>query len=67
MTPFVVGSPEDVVGFALAGIEGVVCRTPEEAHQAIANAAADALVIVSAQFAREIPRDRLALALPERS
>ena len=67
MTPFVVGAPEDVVGFALAGIEGVVCKTREDAHQAIANAAADTLVIVSAEFAREIPRDRLAIALPARS
>ena len=67
MTPFVVGSPEDVVGFALAGIEGVVCTTPEEAHQAIANAGADTLVMVSAQFACEVPRDRLAIALPARS
>jgi vacuolar-type H+-ATPase subunit F/Vma7 len=67
MTPFVVGAPEDVVGFALAGIKGVVCKTREEAHQAIADAAADTLVIVSAEFAREIPRDRLALALPARS
>jgi vacuolar-type H+-ATPase subunit F/Vma7 len=67
MTPFVVGAPEDVVGFALAGIEGVVCKTREEAHQAIANIDADTLVMVSAEFAREIPRDRLAIALPARS
>ncbi len=67
MKPFVVGVPEDVVGFALAGIEGAVCRTPEEAHQAIANAAADTLLMVSAQFAREVPRDRPAIALPARS
>ena len=67
MTPFVIGTPEDVVGFALAGVEGVVCATGVEARQAISGADEDTLLIVSAQFAREIPRDRCAIALPVRS
>ena len=67
MTPFVVGTREDVVGFALAGVEGVVCATREEAGQAISRADETTLLLVSAGFAREIPRDRLAVALPVRS
>ena len=67
MTPLVIGSREDVVGFALAGVEGVVCATREEAGQAISRADKDTLLIVSAEFARDIPRDRLAVALPARS
>lgn len=66
MTPFVIGTPEDVAGFALAGIEGVICRTRGEADQAIANAGVDALVLLSAEFAHEIPRDRMVVALPAR-
>jgi len=67
MTPLVVGVREDVVGFALAGVEGVVCATRDETGQAIARADEDTLLIVSAEFAREVPRDRLAIALPARS
>jgi len=67
MTPFVVGTPEDVAGFALAGIEGVVCRTRDEANQAIAKAGVDSLVLLSAELAREVVRDRLVVALPARS
>ena len=66
MTPFVVGTPEDVAGFALAGIEGVVCTTRDEAIQAIERADANALVMVSAELARETPRDRFMIALPPR-
>ena len=54
MKLLVVGTPEDVTGFALAGVEGVVCTNREEAGQAIANADADTLVLVSAEHA--VPR-----------
>ena len=67
MTPLVVGTREDVAGFALAGVAGVVCATRREAEQAIGDAAADTLVIVSAEFAGEMPRGPLVVALPERS
>lgn len=67
MRPLVVGSREDVAGFTLAGLEGVACATREEAGQAISHADQATLLIVSAEFAREIPRDRLAIALPARS
>ena len=66
MTPLVVGTPEDVAGFALAGIEGVVCTTRDEADRAIARAAADTLLIVSPEFARVLPRERPGAALPAR-
>ena len=66
MTPLVVGTPEDVAGFALAGIEGVGCTTREEADRAIARAAADTLLIVSPEFNRALPRERLGAALPAR-
>lgn len=67
MTPLVIGTREDVAGFALAGIEGTVCTTSEEAGEAIAATGADTLVIVSAEFAREMPRGPLVVALPSRS
>ena len=51
MKPFVVGTREDVAGFALAGVRGVVCSTREEAEKAIARVDDDTLVIVSAKFA----------------
>lgn len=66
MTPLVVGTPEDVAGFALAGIEGVVCTTREEADRAIAGAAEGTLLIVSPEFAGALPRERLGAALPAR-
>ena len=64
MKPLVIGTREDVVGFALAGFEGVVCTTREEADQAIARAEEDTLLIISPEFVREVPRDRLAIGLP---
>jgi vacuolar-type H+-ATPase subunit F/Vma7 len=67
MTPLVVGTREDVAGFALIGIDGVVCATPDEAAAAIAHAATDALVMISADFADAMPRDRFIVALPARS
>ena len=66
MTPFVIGTRDDVAGFALAGVKGVVCATREEAGQAIARADAGMLLIISPEFAREVPRDRLAIGLPAR-
>lgn len=67
MTPLVIGTPEDVAGFALAGVDGVVCATPAEAEEAIARAAPDALVIVSAGLAAggwRLAGDRLVVSLP---
>jgi vacuolar-type H+-ATPase subunit F/Vma7 len=66
MTPLVVGTPEDVAGFALAGIQGVVCATREEADRAIATAAEGTLLIVSPEFAGVLPRERRGVALPAR-
>lgn len=66
MTPFVIGSREDVAGFALAGIDGVACATREEADAALARAGTDALVIMSAEFARAALLGPLIVALPPR-
>jgi vacuolar-type H+-ATPase subunit F/Vma7 len=66
MKLLVVGTPEDVTGFALAGVEGVVCTDREEAAQAIANADADTLVLVSAEHARGLTPNALVVALPAR-
>lgn len=66
MTPLVIGTGEDVAGFALAGIEGVVCGTREEAERAIAQAPPEMLLIVSRELAAALPRDRLGVALPAR-
>lgn len=50
MKPLVIGTREDVAGFALAGVEGVVCATAEEASRAIERAGEVALVILSSNF-----------------
>jgi vacuolar-type H+-ATPase subunit F/Vma7 len=67
MRPLVVGTREDVAGFALAGIDGVVCTTRQEADQAIVQAGTDTLVIVSAELAPETEHGALVVALPSRS
>lgn len=67
MKPFVVGTREDVAGFALAGVEGVVCATRDEAAQAIARADDDTLLFVSAELAPVADRARLQVILPARS
>jgi vacuolar-type H+-ATPase subunit F/Vma7 len=68
MKPFVVGTPEDVAGFGLAGVEGVVCATRDEAAAAIANADDDAVVFVSGSVAPEVlaPTAPLVVVLPSR-
>ena len=67
MKPFVIGTQEDVAGFALAGIEGVVCATREEADQTISRADEDTLLIVSHELAVgswRLAGDRLLVVLP---
>ena len=68
MNPLAVGSREDVAGFALAGVDGVVCATREDAEQAIARADEGALLILSAEFAvgssRSAGDGRLVVVLP---
>ncbi|HEX7830981.1 MAG TPA: V-type ATP synthase subunit F [Thermoanaerobaculia bacterium] len=66
MNALVVGTREDVAGFALAGIAGVICATRDEAEQAIKRAA-DSLVFVSSQFCKAKPREGLVVVLPPRS
>jgi vacuolar-type H+-ATPase subunit F/Vma7 len=51
MTPFVVGTREDVVGFALAGVDGVICSSPDEVNQALSKMRSDQFAILSADFA----------------
>jgi len=67
MKSLVVGTREDVAGFALAGVDGVVCANREDAEQAIAHADDDTLLIVSAEFARSVQPGRLAVVLPART
>ena len=56
MIPLVIGTPHDVAGFALAGADGVSCRTRDEVEAAIAP---DRLLIFSASAAALIA-DRIA-------
>lgn len=67
MKPFVVGSREDVAGFALAGIDGVVCATREEADKLVAQATDDTLVFLSAAFASTMPGGPFVVVLPPES
>jgi hypothetical protein len=67
MNVLVAGSREDVAGFGLAGVDGVVCLTPGEAEQVIARTDADTLVLVSGELgaaARRFAEDRLCVVLP---
>ena len=64
MTLLVVGTREDVAGFALAGVEGRVCRTQEEAAQAVESVAEDVLVLLSPAFA--VAAQRFCVVLPRR-
>ena len=67
MKLLVVGSREDVAGLALAGVDGVVCATREDADQAIARADEDMLLFVSPEFAQVVDPARLLAVLPARS
>lgn len=51
MTPLVIGSREDVAGFALAGVAGRVCATRKDVERAIEH---DALLIFSHEAASMI-------------
>jgi vacuolar-type H+-ATPase subunit F/Vma7 len=72
----VVGSPEDVRGFALAGLPGRVAESPAEVEAALAGSDAG-LLLVSASTARLAPESiarlergegaPVALVLPEGS
>lgn len=66
MKLLVVGTREDVAGFALAGVEGVICTSGEDAGQAIARADEDTMLVVSAEFARALEPSRLMAVLPAR-
>ncbi len=78
MKILVLGTPRDVLGFALAGVEGRPCETPEEARELLreilaGDAAADVgLLVLSGPAARESagkPRERarppIVVRLPE--
>ena len=66
MIPIVVGTREDVAGFALAGVNGVVCKTREEASAAIEQSGAETLVILSTEFAAEASFGPLVVVLQSR-
>jgi vacuolar-type H+-ATPase subunit F/Vma7 len=54
MIPFVVGTREDVVGFALAAVGGVICSTVDEVEHAFGNLREDQIVILSAAAAAPV-------------
>lgn len=47
MTPLVIGTREDVAGFALAGVGGTICATANDVERAFDKLPADAIVILS--------------------
>jgi vacuolar-type H+-ATPase subunit F/Vma7 len=51
MIPLVVGTREDVAGFALAGIEGMVCETSGELEELMARKGPETLLILSGELA----------------
>lgn len=65
MKPFVIGTREDVTGFALAGVAGVVCESRDDAKRAIERADRDTLLILSAECACDT--SRIHIVLPERA
>lgn len=67
MKPLVVGSREDVAGFALTGIDGVVCTTREDAGKLVAQADVDTLVFLSSAFASAMTGGPFVVVLPPES
>ncbi|HEX7680207.1 MAG TPA: V-type ATP synthase subunit F [Thermoanaerobaculia bacterium] len=61
-----IGTSDDVTGFGLAGVDGTICATPDEVREAMERAGEDALVILSAVFARVPHDDTLTIVLPSR-
>jgi vacuolar-type H+-ATPase subunit F/Vma7 len=51
MTPFVIGTREDVTGFGLTGVDGIICSNAEEVNRALAQLRSDQIAILSADFA----------------
>jgi len=51
MTPLVIGTRDDVVGFGLAGVGGTICRTADEVERALGDLRGDEIVILSATTA----------------
>ncbi|HUJ13251.1 MAG TPA: V-type ATP synthase subunit F [Thermoanaerobaculia bacterium] len=68
MTPFVIGTRPDVVGFALAGIDGTICATAAEADRALSELTPDHIAIVSPEFAEceQLERAAMYVVLPRR-
>lgn len=47
MTPRVIGTREDVAGFALAGVEGTICESQEDVQRAWSALRDDEIAILS--------------------
>lgn len=47
MKPLVIGTREDVAGFALAGVEGVVCASRDDVEKAMETVTNETLVLFS--------------------
>lgn len=58
MKPLVIGTKDDVAGFALAGVEGVVCSNREDVEKAMAFVNSETLVMFSPSAAA-VAHDRL--------
>jgi vacuolar-type H+-ATPase subunit F/Vma7 len=51
MTPLVLGTRADVVGFALAGVAGTICTTVDDVERAFTDFTGEEIVILSATAA----------------
>ncbi len=59
MTPLIVGMREDVVGFALAGVGGMICSTSDDVERALTAVGPDQVVVLSA-VAAALASERIA-------
>jgi len=59
MNPLLLGTREDVVGFALAGVAGAICNTADDVERAFSALKGDEIVILSPAAAL-LASDRIA-------
>lgn len=51
MTPLVLGTREDLTGFALAGVGGMICTTVNDVEHALSGTGDESIVILSSAAA----------------
>ena len=59
MKALVIGDPDDALGFAVAGVQNVICNSKREVEAAIARADASDTVLILSASAADFVRDTI--------